>query len=94
MPIRRRGQTLFDERQRIAGAIAGLRFAEQAMREQLKVNAAALGAKLYPDRAGHDFEFDRGWPCPNSPTAMCVYDLTDDPTMDTCLHCQEPHDRK
>jgi hypothetical protein len=34
------------------------------------------------------------WDCPNSPTGMCFYDVSEDPIRDFCLVCGHPEERK
>ena len=35
-----------------------------------------------------------GWECVNSPTGFCIYNITEDPCMDSCIICGDPEERK
>jgi hypothetical protein len=32
--------------------------------------------------------------CPKSPFGWCAYDLEEDPHLDCCIYCNDPHERK
>jgi hypothetical protein len=34
------------------------------------------------------------WECKKSPIGLCYYNNMDDPALDNCLFCHEPHERK
>ena len=34
------------------------------------------------------------WACEDSPTRFCRYDNVEDPAWDSCIHCDEPYERK
>ena len=34
------------------------------------------------------------WDCKDSPIGICFYDSMEDPVLDDCLICGEPHERK
>lgn len=34
------------------------------------------------------------WDCDKSPVGLCIYNHLDDPAMDNCIFCGEPHERK
>lgn len=35
-----------------------------------------------------------GWDCPTSPIGTCIYNREQDPSMDYCIFCEDPLERK
>lgn len=69
---------IHDKRQKI-------HFIEQEINELVK--------KFIPDH--HSMFYAIGtWKCKESPIGLCYYNEMEDPAMDHCLFCHNPHERK
>ena len=58
----------------------------------IKGEIHALAKSAMPE---YDFFHEIGeWDCDKSPLGLCVYDKVNDPALDDCIFCHEPHERK
>ena len=63
--------------------------------EDEKDNAEDALIEEIKKEKGTDHDLSLGYhDCEKSPTGQCVYDLDEDDSMDDCIYCREPDERK
>jgi len=73
---------------------AALHEAEQTFSQTQYDLLEATHSYLKLPKQQHLILGEDSWPCPTSPIGVCVYDPVADPSLDSCLLCGGPEERK